>query len=273
MDINERLSKVKEREKRIAESMSRIKHKVAVLSGKGGVGKTTVSVNLAVGLIEEGFRVGLLDLDLHGPNVARMLGVVDQPLSENGKIVPPTYMNNLKVISMAMLIDESQPLIWRGPLKHSAIQQFLGDVDWGELDFLIFDLPPGTGDEALSLFQTVQMDGVVVVTTPQRVAIDDVSRAINFVLEMNQRVLGLVINMSYLICPECKAKIEPFGKNIAKNFAELVGVDVLGEIPMDPMIASFADSGKPVVSFLRGSEGEKSFRKIIGEMLEKLAKN
>ncbi len=272
MNINDRLSQVKEREKRIAENMSRIKHKIAVLSGKGGVGKTTVSVNLAVGLIEEGFRVGLLDLDLHGPNVTRMLGITEQPLLENGKIKPPLYLNNLKVISMAMLIDENQPLVWRGPLKHSAIQQFLGDTDWGELDFLIFDLPPGTGDEALSLFQTIQMDGVVVVTTPQKVAIDDVSRAVNFVMEMNQKVLGLIINMSYLICPECKTKVELFGKNVAKTFAELVGVDILGEIPMDPAIASLADLGKPVVSFLRGSEGEKSFRWIIGEILRRISK-
>ncbi|AEH50151.1 Mrp/NBP35 family ATP-binding protein [Pseudothermotoga thermarum] len=272
MDLNERLNKVKEREKRITENMSKIKYKIAVLSGKGGVGKTTISVNLAVGLMEEGFLVGLLDLDLHGPNIVRMLGIKENPTIENSLIKPPTYLKNMKVMSMAMLLEESQPLAWRGPMKHSVIQQFLADTDWGELDFLIFDLPPGTGDEALSLFQLVKMDGIVLVTTPQKVAIDDVSRAMNFAIEMNQKVLGLIINMSYLICPQCKTKIDLFGENAAKDFAELVGIDVLGEIPMDPAIAKLADAGKPVVSFLRGSEVEKSFRAVIGTMLEKLGK-
>nr|WP_041446473.1 Mrp/NBP35 family ATP-binding protein [Pseudothermotoga thermarum] len=252
--------------------MSKIKYKIAVLSGKGGVGKTTISVNLAVGLMEEGFLVGLLDLDLHGPNIVRMLGIKENPTIENSLIKPPTYLKNMKVMSMAMLLEESQPLAWRGPMKHSVIQQFLADTDWGELDFLIFDLPPGTGDEALSLFQLVKMDGIVLVTTPQKVAIDDVSRAMNFAIEMNQKVLGLIINMSYLICPQCKTKIDLFGENAAKDFAELVGIDVLGEIPMDPAIAKLADAGKPVVSFLRGSEVEKSFRAVIGTMLEKLGK-
>ncbi|ABV34196.1 MULTISPECIES: Mrp/NBP35 family ATP-binding protein [Pseudothermotoga] len=270
MEKKDRLSQISERQKRIEQNLSRIKHKIAVLSGKGGVGKTTVAVNIAVALAEEGFEVGLADLDIHGPNVARMLGLRDEPFMKNGLIQPPKFLNNLKVLSMAMLLNDGQPVVWRGPLKHTIIQQFLGDADWGDLDFLIFDLPPGTGDEALSLFQIVKLDGTLIVTTPQRVAIDDVLRAINFVHEMGQSVIGFAMNMSYLICPNCKTRINPFGEKTTGELIDLTGVECLGEIPMDPAIASYSDAGKPVVSYMRGSEAEKSFRNIVAGILSKI---
>ncbi|HEY8542190.1 MAG TPA: P-loop NTPase, partial [Pseudothermotoga sp.] len=187
-----------------------------------------------------------------------------------GFIVPMKYLNNLKVLSMAMLLEDGQPVVWRGPLKHTVIQQFLGDTDWGKLDFLIFDLPPGTGDEALSLFQMVKLDGTLIVTTPQRVAVDDVQRAINFVNEMGQTVLGFVTNMSYLICPNCGTKIKPFGEGVVNELSEITGVKCLGEIPMDPVVAQYSDAGKPVVSFLRGSEAEKSFRSLVANVLSSI---
>lgn len=270
MEQMDRFAQIKERQKRIEENLSKIDHKVAVLSGKGGVGKTTVAVNLAVALAEEGFEVGLADLDIHGPNVARMLGLTDEPMMQNGLIVPLKYLTNLKVLSMAMLLEDGQPVVWRGPLKHTVIQQFLGDADWGKLDFLIFDLPPGTGDEALSLFQMVKLDGTLIVTTPQRVAVDDVERAVNFVNEMGQKALGFVVNMSYLVCPNCGTKIKPFGEGVVNELVEVTGMKCLGEIPMDPTVAQYSDAGKPVVSFLRGSEAEKSFRSLVAKVLSEI---
>ncbi|MGJ8453998.1 Mrp/NBP35 family ATP-binding protein [Pseudothermotoga sp. U03pept] len=270
MEQTDRFAQIKERQKRIEENLSQINHKIAVLSGKGGVGKTTVAVNLAVALAEEGFEVGLADLDIHGPDVARMLGLMDEPVMQDGLILPLTYLTNLKVLSMAMLLEDGQPVVWRGPLKHTVIQQFLGDTNWGKLDFLIFDMPPGTGDEALSLFQLVKLDGTVIVTTPQRVAVDDVERAINFVNEMGQKVLGFVTNMAYLICPNCGTKIKPFGEGVVNELMQRTGVNCLGEVPMDPVVAQYSDVGKPVVSFLRGSEAEKSFRKIVGNILREV---
>ncbi len=259
-----------EREKRIKEKMELIKHKIAVMSGKGGVGKTTVAVNLAVALAEEGFNVGLLDVDVHGPNVARMLGVEDVLNAEDDEIIPFELAGNLKVVSLAMILQEGVPVIWRGPLKHTALQQFLGDTRWGELDFLVFDLPPGTGDEALSLFQLVKMDGAVVVTTPQEVAIDDVRRTINFVLRMKQKVLGLVENMSYLVCPKCGEKIELFGRGGAERLSEEFKVPILSRVPFDPKIPQLSDVGKPVVSYYRNSDVERSFRELIKNILEML---
>ncbi|ABR30695.1 Mrp/NBP35 family ATP-binding protein [Thermosipho melanesiensis] len=253
---------------KIKEKMSKVKHKIAVLSGKGGVGKTTVAVNLATALAESGYRVGILDLDMHGPNIVRMLGEKN-PTVDGEEIVPAEILPNLKALSIGMLVESGKAVIWRGPLKHSAIKQFLGDTKWGELDYLIFDLPPGTGDEALSLFQTIpELDGVVMVTTPQKVALDDVRRAIDFVHAMNKKLLGIVENMSYVKCPKCEEKIEIFGSGGGKILAEEYNVELLGQIPLDPKAAKYADEGKPITLYMRESEVEAEFRKIV----EKIAK-
>lgn len=270
MNQSNQVNQAKQRQERVKKNLQRMVHKIAVLSGKGGVGKTTTAVNLAVALVEEGFQVGLADVDMHGPNVSRMLGITYEPVVHNGMIVPAQYGPSLKVLSMSMLVGDAQPIVWRGPLKHTAIQQFLGDTDWGDLDFMVFDMPPGTGDEALSVFQTVQLDGVVIVTTPQQVSLDDVKRAISFVNELGQKVLGFVENMAYIVCPKCGNIVEPFGKGASEKLTKEFGLDQLGRIAMDPAIVELSDNGKPVVSYYRGSEVEKSFREIVKNLLSKL---
>ncbi|WP_041078631.1 Mrp/NBP35 family ATP-binding protein [Thermotoga caldifontis] len=250
--------------------MARIRHKIAILSGKGGVGKTTVAVNVAVALAEEGFKVALLDLDLHGPNIPRMLGIEESPSVQEGMIVPVKYGPNMVVLSIGMLVDRDRAVAWRGPLKHSAIQQFLSDTVWGEQDFMIFDLPPGTGDEALSLMQLVELDGVVLVTTPQRVALDDVTRAVHFTEEMGQRVLGFVNNMAYTICPHCGGRIDIFGRDSSSVLSELLGLECLATIPLEPKLAEFLDVGKNAIMHMRGSEVEKAFRQLVASLITKL---
>ncbi|MBT1247112.1 MULTISPECIES: Mrp/NBP35 family ATP-binding protein [unclassified Thermosipho (in: thermotogales)] len=248
--------------------MSKVKHKIAVLSGKGGVGKTTVAVNISTALAESGYKVGLLDLDIHGPNIARMLGEKN-PSVDGEEIVPAEILPNLKALSIGMLVESGKAVIWRGPLKHSAIKQFLGDTKWGELDFLIFDLPPGTGDEALSLFQTLpDLDGVVMVTTPQKVALDDVRRAIDFVHSMNKKLIGIVENMSYVKCPKCGEKIEIFGSGGGSILAKEYNVELLGQIPLDPKAAQLADEGKPITLYMRETEVEETFRKIVEKIAQ-----
>jgi len=248
-----------------------VKHFIAVLSGKGGVGKTTVSVNLATALAENGYNVGILDIDIHGPDIVRMLGGNALPsVDEDDKLIPAQVLPNLKALSISMLVEEGKPIIWRGPLKHSAIKQFLGDTDWGKLDFMIFDLPPGTGDEALSLFQTIgQIDGVLIVTTPQKVALDDVRRAITFVQTMNQKVLGIVENMSYMRCKE--EIVYPFGKGGADKLAQEYNVPVLGRIPMDPKALELLDEGKPITLYYRDSEIEKAFRDLAENVAKRVS--
>jgi ATP-binding protein involved in chromosome partitioning len=263
MDFN-----INREDSKIKELKDHVKHFIAVLSGKGGVGKTTVSVNLATALAESGYNVGILDIDIHGPDIVRMLGGNAIPtVDEDEKIIPAEILPNLKALSISMMVEEGKPIIWRGPLKHSAIKQFLGDTKWGELDFMIFDLPPGTGDEALSLFQTLgQADGVIMVTTPQKVALDDVRRAIAFVEAMNQKVIGIVENMSYMKCKD--EVVHPFGKDGADILSQEYGIPVLGRIPMDPKALELLDEGKPITLYYRGSEIEKAFR----EFAENVAK-
>ncbi len=270
METNKRFEQIKERQKKLQENMARIRHKIAILSGKGGVGKTTVAVNVAVALAEEGFRVALLDLDLHGPNIPRMLGIEEGPSVQEGMIVPVKYGPNMVVLSIGMLVDQDQAVAWRGPLKHSAIQQFLSDTAWGEQDFMIFDLPPGTGDEALSLMQLVKLDGVVLVTTPQRVALDDVMRAVHFTEEMGQQVLGFVNNMAYTICPHCGGRIDIFGKDSSNVLSELLGLECLATIPLEPKLAEFLDTGKNAIMHMRGSEVEKAFRQLVASLISRL---
>ncbi|ADY73612.1 ATPase-like, ParA/MinD [Desulfurobacterium thermolithotrophum DSM 11699] len=260
-------------------NLSKIKRKIGVLSGKGGVGKTTVATNLAAELAKRGFKVGLLDADLHGPNVAKMLGAEGQRLfadSESKTIKPFIFpsLPNLKVVSMAFLLENpDQPVIWRGPLKHQAIKQFLAEIDWGELDFLIVDLPPGTGDEALSVAQLVKpMDGFVIVTTPQEVSLLDTRKSISFAKMMNVPVIGIVENMSGLICPHCGKEIEIFKKGGGENAAKELGVPFLGRIPIEPAVVEAGDKGTPIVISHPESKSTQSFKKITDEILEKLGK-
>lgn len=242
-----------------------IKKKLVILSGKGGVGKSTVAVNIAAGLADNGFKVGLLDIDLHGPNVPRMLGLIGRKLEVNDeeKIIPVSLTDNLKVVSIAFLTMGNKPIVWRGPLKHKMIQEFIEKVDWGDLDFLVIDSPPGTGDEILSTFQLLKnIDGTILVSTPQQVSIDDVERAKEFVKLMNSRILGVVLNMTYVICPRCGEKVSLFPKKTIEE-----DLPILMEFPMDPEVSSKSDEGKPVVWFMRNSEMEKRFRELIEKIL------
>ncbi|WP_292369586.1 Mrp/NBP35 family ATP-binding protein [Methanoregula sp. UBA64] len=227
-----------------------VKHVILVLSGKGGVGKSTVSVNLAYALSSHGYNVGLLDLDMHGPNIPKMLGLEDQKLATMGnKIVPVKVTGSLAVISMAFLLpDTSTPIIWRGPMKMAAINQFLTDVEWGSLDYLVVDLPPGTGDEALTIAQLApNVRGAVIVTTPQDVATLDSKKAIKFVEKLGLPVIGIIENMSGMICPHCGEEIDLFGKGGGKKIAEEFSVPFLGAIPIDIEMRKAGDEGRPFI--------------------------
>src|SRR2546425_12761670 len=225
-----------------------VKNIVAVASGKGGVGKTTVAVNLALALNRLGASVGLLDADVYGPNVPLMLGTDEQPRALGDRRIIPVQAYGLKVISMGLLSPGDKPVIWRGPMLHSVIQQFLRSVEWGELEYLVVDLPPGTGDVQLTLIQTVALTGAVVVTTPSVVALADVRKAIEMFRQVNVEVLGVVENMSYFNCPHCNGRIDVFGHGEGQHMAKLFGVPFLGEIEIDPQIRIGGDSGKPVAA-------------------------
>jgi len=254
---------------KIRERMGRIGHKVLILSGKGGVGKSTVAVNLAMTLFTEGKRVGLMDADIHGPSISEILRVKGRPAGRaDGTIFPVEYERNFKVISTAFFLRNSdEAVIWRGPLKMTLIKQFLRDVDWGELDFLIIDSPPGTGDEPLSVAQLVgQADGAIIVTTPQEVALADVRRCINFCREVGVSVLGVIENMSGFICPECGHRTDIFKAGGGERMARMLGIRFLGKIPIEPDIVEACDSGEPYVKRFRASETAKIFAEI-SEML------
>ncbi|SDF54494.1 ATP-binding protein involved in chromosome partitioning [Methanolobus vulcani] len=237
----------KPEEPKLVRNMRAIKKKIMVMSGKGGVGKSTVAANLAARLAERGHRVGLLDADIHGPSIPKMFGIEDTrpEVDENG-IVPISVTENLVVMSVALLLeDKDAPVIWRGPAKMAAIKQFLEDVSWGKLDYLIVDLPPGTGDEPLSIAQLIEkMEGAVVVTTPQDVALVSVRKSIKFAEILKVPVIGIVENMAGIICPHCDEKIDIFGRGGVEKAATDFNVPILGELPMDPKIAEIEDSGK-----------------------------
>ena len=222
-----------------------IRHLIAVGSGKGGVGKTTVSVNLAISLSRLGYRVGLLDADVYGPNVPLMMGVSQAPHAVDNRI-QPLEKAGLKLMSMGFLNPGDKPLVWRGPMLHSVIQQFLRGTDWGQLDFLVIDLPPGTGDVALSLIQTAPLAGAVIVTTPSDVALEDARKAVNMFRQVRVDIIGLVENMSYLIAPQSKERIDVFGFGGGRRTAHQMDIPFLGELPLDPAIRVGGDSGKPV---------------------------
>jgi len=255
-----------ERKTKVLKNMERIKYKIMVMSGKGGVGKSTVVANLSFALQLHGNSVGLLDVDIHGPNIPKMLGIEDGQLSAfGGGIFPVQVPPNLKVVSMAFLLrDRDTPVIWRGPIKMGVIEQFLGDVIWGDLDYLCIDLPPGTGDEPLSIVQLIPgVTGVVVVTTPQEVALLDARKAVNFAKELHIPVIGIVENMSGLICPHCGEKIDLFKVGGGEKAAKELEVPFLGRIPINPTIVQSGDSGKPFILDDSDSEVVKAFTQIV----------
>src|SRR5215472_4017951 len=218
---------------------------VAVGSGKGGVGKTTLSVNLAIALARMGHKVGLLDADVYGPNVPLMLGTSDQPRVMGDNRIQPLDAHGLKVISVGFLNPGDKPLIWRGPMLHSIIRQFVGSVEWGKIDYLVVDLPPGTGDVALSLIQTVPLTGAIVVSTPSDVSLQDARKAIEMFRQVKVDILGLVENMSHFVCPHCHHEIDIFSKGGAERTATEFGLPFLGRIELDPDIRLGGDTGKP----------------------------
>ncbi len=230
----------------VKSSLEKIKQKFIVMSGKGGVGKTSTSVNLSIALANKGCKVGIMDVDLHGPDVPRMLGLTGMlELSRNQKLAPARYSDNLKAVSIESLTpSKDDAIIWRGPIKYSAIQQFIGDVDWGELDFLIIDSPPGTGDEPLTVAQTISDARAIIVTTPQEIALADVRKSISFCKTVNMEIFGIIENMSGFACPHCGESIDLFGNGGGERTAASFDLNFLGRIPIDPNIVICGDTGK-----------------------------
>ncbi len=265
MDSHKREEKIKEEEKKVEKTLAKIKNRLLVFSGKGGVGKSTVSANLSLALAKKGLKVGLLDVDIHGPNIAKMLGVEDKKLDISPEgIKPVKAAENVKLVSMSFLLqDPNLPVIWRGPMKMKAIQQFLGDVEWGELDWLIIDSPPGTGDEPLSVAQLIPATGAIVVTTPQEVSLMDSRKAIAFAHKLNLRIVGIIENMSGMVCPHCGKKINLFKEGGGEKVSLEFGVPFLGRIPLEPQIVTSGDEGKPFVIHQPGSAASKAFADIV----------
>ena len=252
-------------QERLISKLSHIKHRIMVMSGKGGVGKSTVSTNLAVALSRDGLDVGLLDADIHGPNIPKMLGIESRHVGGSGQgMIPVEVFPNLKVISMAFLIgDRDKPVVWRGPLKHNVISQFLGEVKWGNLDFLVVDLPPGTGDEPLRVAHLIKnVSGSIIVTTPQDVAVLDSRKAVTFSKMLNIPVIGIVENMSGLECPHCHKEIPLFKTGGGEKAAHDLKVPFLGKIPIDPEMVTDCDRGMPFVMAHPNSEATKAFKEI-----------
>jgi ATP-binding protein involved in chromosome partitioning len=242
-----------------------VRNLIAVGSGKGGVGKTTVAVNLSIALAKLGNKVGLLDADVYGPNVPLMMGINRTPMAKGDRI-QPIENYGVKLMSMAFLNPGDKPLVWRGPMLHSVIQQFLRGVDWGELDYLIIDLPPGTGDVQLTLIQSAPLTGAIVVTTPSEVSLEDARKAIHMFAQVKVEILGMVENMSYFIVPGTSQKLDIFGSGAGKRTAESMGINFLGEIALDPEVRIGGDTGKPVA--LRDAE---AFVQLARNMAARLA--
>ena len=243
-----------------------IRNIVAVGAGKGGVGKSTTSVNLAVALAMKGARVGLLDGDVYGPNIPQMLGCTASPEVDAEKHIVPPEVHGVKIISMGMLVPADQPIIWRGPMLHGAVQQFMRDVAWGELDYLIVDLPPGTGDVALSMAQSVPMAGAVVVTTPQGVSVSDVTKAVGMFRQLNIPVLGVIENMSYFVCGHCQERTEIFGNGGGRRMAETMDLPFLGEVPIDTRVRAGGDEGLPIVSSSPEAPAAQAFASVASQV-------
>ncbi len=262
--------KIKKEREKVSKRLETIKNRVLVFSGKGGVGKSTVSANLGLAFAKKGLKVGLLDVDIHGPNLAKMMGVESKKIQASSEaILPVPVTENLSLISMSFLLENQDlPVIWRGPMKMKAIQQFIGDVAWGNLDWLIIDSPPGTGDEPLSIAQLIPATGAIVVTTPQEVSLMDSRKAVAFARKLNLEVYGIVENMSGLICPKCKHKINLFKEGGGEKAAQQMKVPFLGSIPIDPEIVSLGDEGKSFLDKHPDSEASKAFMKIVDKIRE-----
>ncbi|MFZ0931601.1 MAG: Mrp/NBP35 family ATP-binding protein [Syntrophobacteraceae bacterium] len=251
--------------------LARIRNKVLVMSGKGGVGKSSVASYLALALAQKGYQVGLLDIDLHGPSIAKMFGL-NGPLNitADREIIPHEYRPNLKIVSIeSMLEDTDSAIIWRGPLKHGVIKQFLADCRWDDLDFLVFDSPPGTGDEALSISRLVPDAKALIVTTPQEVALADVRKSINFCRKVELEILGLVENMSGLFCPHCSRFIPIFQTGGGRKTSDAMKVDFLGQLPFDPEVVDAGDRGNPVLN----GDSDTPFVKAVREFVQAVLKN
>src|SRR5438552_9805318 len=243
------------------EFIPEVKHTVAVSSGKGGVGKSTVAVNLALALKQRGHEVGLVDVDIYGPDVPLMMGARGRPGMFENRIIP-VEAHGIKIMSIGLLVAEREALVWRGPMIHSAVQQFLRDVLWGPLDYLVFDMPPGTGDAQLSLSQVIPLGGVVMVTTPQDVALLDVRKAIGMFQRLNVPILGIVENMSHFVCPHCNGKTAIFGDTGGRRVAEEYGVPLLAQIPLDPETRVAGDQGTPITLRKPESPQAEAFRAL-----------
>ncbi len=247
-----------------------VKNIVAVASGKGGVGKSTTAVNLALGLAASGLKVGLLDADIYGPSQPRMMGISGKPSSADGKVLEPMENYGIKVMSMGFLVDEETPMIWRGPMVMSALQQMLRDVNWGALDIMIVDMPPGTGDAQLTMAQQVPLAGAVIVSTPQDIALLDARKGLNMFRKVDVPVLGIIENMSYFLCPSCGHQADIFGHGGARDEAERLGIEFLGEIPLHLDIRETSDGGEPIVVTRPDSDHAAAFRAIANRIWEQL---
>jgi ATP-binding protein involved in chromosome partitioning len=261
-------------QQKLKDAMAKIKRKIAIISGKGGVGKSTVTVNLATAFAMQGKRVGVLDADIHGPSVPRLLGLEGQQVKTGPHgTFPVDGPLGMKVMSIDFFLPEQTPTIWRGPLKMRAIRQFLADIEWGELDFLFIDLPPGTGDEPLSVAQLLpDIDGVVIVTMPSELSSSIVKKAITFAQRLNMPIIGVVENMSGFVCPGCGEKIEIFKSGGGKKMAQEMAVEFLGSIPIDPTVGVDSDKGTPFILAHKDSAAAKAFMDIVLKVEERLSK-
>jgi ATP-binding protein involved in chromosome partitioning len=257
-----------EEEKTIARTLRNIRHKILVMSGKGGVGKSSVAVTLALGLARRGYRVGLMDVDIHGPNVVRMLGLQEPFDVQHAQFeLPPDLFDKLKVISIEVLMRNREiAVIWRGPLKHQLIRQFLSEVQWGDLDYLVIDAPPGTGDEPMSVAQTIADAKAVIVTTPQEISLADVRKSINFCQKINMEILGLVENMSGYFCPHCGKELPLFKRGGGEKTALAYNIPLLGSLPFDPEVVEAADEGR----LLQLGEDDSAFLKALRPLVNYL---
>ena len=266
--IDKRKKQLLEQEKKLRTRMNKIKHKIAVISGKGGVGKSTITVNLAAAFAMHGHvdRVGILDADIHGPSVPKIIGLTGRRLQSGPLgIFPAIGPLGIRVVSMEFLLpDETAPVIWRGPLKMTAIRQFMTDITWGDLDFLFIDLPPGTGDEPLSVAQLLpEMDGVVIVTIPSEVSQIVVKKAVTFARKLSLPIIGIVENMSGFVCPKCGTKIDIFRSGGGKKISEQLSVPFIGSIPIDPKVCEDSDKGVPFIIEHPDSSSSKAFKEIV----------
>jgi len=270
--MKERMKEVQEQEKRLKIRMAKIKNKLAILSGKGGVGKSTITANLAVALAQKGYKVGILDADIHGPSIPKLLGVRKGKLTtsriDDQGIVPVEGPFGIKIISMDFLLPADEtPVIWRGPMKMGAIRQFLADVTWGDLDFLLVDIPPGTGDEPLSIMQLIpDLDGILMITAPSEVSQIVVKRAIGFTRELHAPLIGIIENMSGFVCPKCGAEFDVFGAGGGQKISEELSVPFLGKIPIDQKICEDSDRGTPFIIEHPDTPAAKSFMQMVNRI-------